>query len=139
MTRVEELSNIKNLFSDIFVSCFLDSIIMFVSIIILFLINKEMSFILFVFLVVYGFLGYFFSKISYRKVLENIEYQTDFNSKLIESIDMIISIKHLNIVDKILNKLEYSLSKYFLNNFQFNSFFNTYYNKRFYDRILCVY
>jgi len=127
MTRVEELSNIKNLFSDIFVSCFLDSIIMFVSIIILFLINKEMSFILFVFLVVYGFLGYFFSKISYRKVLENIEYQTDFNSKLIESIDMINSIKHLNIVDKILNKLEYSLSKYFLNNFQFNSFFNTYY------------
>ena len=124
VTRVGELSNIKSLFSDIFVSGFLDSIMMFISIIILYIINKDLFLILILFLIIYIILGLFISKYMYKKVLENINYQTDFNSILVESIDMFESIKNLNVFKVILRKIENSLSKYLLNNYEFNSFYN---------------
>ena len=124
VTRVGELSNIKNLFSDIFVSCFLDSMMMFISIAILYVINKELFFILVLFLIIYIFGGLIVSKITYKKVLQNIDYQTNFNSILVESIDMFESIKNLNVFKIVLRKIENNLSKYLLNNYEFCSFFN---------------
>lgn len=124
MTRIEELANIKGLFSEIFVSAFLDSLMMFLSIIILWIINKKLFIILLVFLVIYGLLGFFVSKKLYKKVLENINYQTNFNSLIVESIDMIESIKNLNVENIMLHKQEKCLSKSLFNNYKFSSFIN---------------
>lgn len=124
VTRVGELANIKSLFSDIFVSGFLDSIMMFISIMILYTINKDLFLILIVFIILYIILGLFISKFMYKKVLENINYQTNFNSVLVESIDMFESVKNLNVFKIILRKIEESLSKYLLNNYEFSSFYN---------------
>lgn len=124
ITRVNELSSIKNLFSDIFISCFLDSIMMLISIVILYIINKKLCLILILFIVIYLILGIFVSKIMYKKILRNINYQTDFNSFLVESVNMFESIKNLNVVKIILLKIEKILSKYLYNNYEFNSFFN---------------
>lgn len=124
MTRVDELANIKSLFSDIFVSCFLDSIMLLLSIIILYIINNDLCFILLIFIIIYWLFGLVSSKIMYKKILENIDYQTEFNSKLTENINMFDSIKHLNITNIFLKKLEYALSKCLLSNYKFNNFFN---------------
>ena len=124
MMRVEELSNIKSLFSDIFISCFLDSTMILLSIISLIFLNKDLSIVLFLFIIVYSVLCLVVSKMTYKKILENIDYQTNFNSKLLENIEMVDSIKHLNITNIILEKIEYVLSKCLLCNFKFNSFFN---------------
>ena len=124
MTRVDELANIKSLFSDIFVSTFLDSIMMFASIIILYNLNKDLFIILFISILIYSILGFIFSKITYKKVLENIDYNTEFNSKLLESVEMINSIKHLNVIKTFLKRIEYSLAKCFLCNYKVNNFFN---------------
>ena len=124
VTRISELSNIKSLFSDIFISCFLDSLMAIISIVILFMINHKLSYILIICIVIYTIYSIIISKIIYKKVLENINYQTDFNSLTIENISMFDSIKNLNITDNILIKLEKSLAKYLFNNYHFNSFFN---------------
>jgi len=124
MTRIDELGNLKSLFSDIFVSCFLDSIMIIISIIILYLLNNELTIILLLFILFYIMVGIIFSKITYKKVLENINFQTDFNSKVLESVEMIESIKHLNIINTFLEKIEYVLSKCILFNYKFNNFFN---------------
>lgn len=124
MTRVDELANIKSLFSDIFVSCFLDSIMIFVSAIILFFINKELSIILFLFITIYIIFGFLTNKMVYEKVLKSINYQTNVNSVILENIEMIDSIKHLNILTIILKKIEYVLSKKLLYNFKFNNLLN---------------
>ena len=124
VTRISELSNIKSLFSDIFISCFLDSLMAIISIVILFMINHSLSYILIICIVIYTIYSIIISKIIYKKVLENINYQTDFNSLTIENISMFDSIKNLNITDNLLIKLEKSLSKYLFNNYHFNSFFN---------------
>lgn len=124
MTRLDELANIKSLFTDIFISTILDSTMMILSIIVLFFINKELTIILLVFMITYFLLGLMYSKIIYQKALSNINYQTDYNSVVLESIDMINSIKNLNVIDIFLEKIEYVLSKYLFNNYKFSNFFN---------------
>ncbi len=124
ISRVEELGSIKNLFSDIFVTCFLDSFMMLISIIILYMINGSLANILLLFIIIYSIFGYLFSKMMYKKVLENIDYNANFNSVLIENVKMFDSIKHLQVTDIILNKIEFALAKYLLSNFKFTSFYN---------------
>lgn len=124
MTRIDELSNIKSLFSDIFISCFLDSLMMIISIIILFFISKNLSLILLVFIIIYILYGLFISKIIYKMVIKSIDYKTEVNSVLLDGVLMVESIKHLNIIDKILKKIEYVLARNLLYDYKFNSFFN---------------
>lgn len=124
VTRMGDLANIKSLFSDIFVSCFIDLLLALISIVILYLINKELFFILLAFIVLYSVLGIIVSKITYKKILKNIDYQTEFNSVIVECVDMFESIKNLNVFKIVLTKIEKSLSKYLLNNYEFSGFFN---------------
>ncbi len=124
ISRVNELGNIKDLFSDIFVFGILDSSLMIISFIVLYIINKNLSKILLLFIIIYFILGIFISKITYKKVLENIDYQTEFNSVLLESVEMIDSVKNLNVINIILNKIEKVLAKFLYNNYLFNEFFN---------------
>lgn len=124
ITRVDGLANIKELFSDIFISGVLDTFVMIISFIVLYIINKKLSGILLIFIIIYFIFGLIISKITYRKVLENINYQTEFNSELVENIDMLESIKNLNVTNIILNKIEKILAKFLYNNYLFNCFFN---------------
>jgi len=124
VTRIGELSNIKSLFTDIFVTLSIDSIMLLISIVILYIISKKLSIILFMFLFIYIIIGIISNKIMYKKVLENINYQTDFNSLVVENIDMFESIKNLNIVNIILKRIEKKLSKFLLNNYYIVNCFN---------------
>ena len=124
MTRISELSSIKDLITDIFVTVFLDSIMMLISLVILYFINKELSVILFIMMIIYCLMGIFFSKRIYKRIFTIINYQTDFNSVLTESVEMLESIKHLNVTNKFLKKIEYSLSKLLLSNFKFSQYIN---------------
>ena len=124
ITRIDEVGNIKSLFTDIFVSCFLDSTMACISILILFFMNKELTIILFIFIALYSILGIFFSKIIYQKVLQKINYQTEYNSVILESLEMINSIKNLNIINVFLEKIEFVLSKCLFYNFKLNNFLN---------------
>ena len=124
MTRINDLSNIKNLFSEIFVSCFLDTLMMISSTFILFIINKKLLLILIIFMLIYLVYGFFISKIIYKNILQNIDYQTDFNGITLENINGLSSLKNLNILDNGLRRIEQSLAKYLYHNYKFNNLFN---------------
>ena len=124
VTRINDLNNIKSLFSEIFVTGFLDSLMMLSSTIILYTISPKLLGILLIFIIVYFIYSYIISKIIYRKVLENINYQTEFNSLITEDINNLESIKNLNLMDLCLFKIEKVLSRYLLNSYKFNNLFN---------------
>ncbi len=125
ITRINDLNNIKSLFSDIFVSGFLDTLMMLSSTIILYIISKKLFLILFIGMIIYMIFGIYISKIIYHKVSENIDLQTAFNSLITESITGLESLKNLNIIKEWLFKIEKTLAQFFFHNYEFNSSFNT--------------
>ena len=97
-TRYNEIQNIKDLISEIFTTVFLDLILSLVFLVILFLLNNQLFFILCLILIIYSLIGFLISPEIYRRILRNIEYETDFNTSLIEKISGIDTIKNLNVI-----------------------------------------
>lgn len=124
MTRVNELINIKGLFTEIVITCLLDLLLIICSIPILYSINSNLFFILFFIVIIYLFVGGITSKIIYKMVYRNIDYETEFNSTLIENITLINSIKNLNQTKSSLRKIETKLSTFLYDNFKLMKFLN---------------
>ena len=124
ITRVNELGNIKSLFTEIFISCILDFLLMFASVPLLISISKDLFLALFLCLILYLFIGLISSKIVFKKAYHNIELEANFNNNLLENINMINSIKNLNVTSSRLKKIEESLSKFLYDTFLLSSFLN---------------
>ena len=124
VTRVNELNEIKTLFTDIFLTIILDSTLTLSSMFILLLISKELFFILCLALLLYLIICLVFYKLNHKKIMQNIEYETEFNTTLIENINMISSIKNLNTLDLNEQQVENKLIKFLKDNFVLTNFFN---------------
>ncbi len=124
ISRISELSSLKSLFTNLFIDITLNTLLILISIIILSFIKGNLTIILSIFLFVYAIIGFLIGKNIYQKVLENIVYQTNFNSEIVEDITNLESIKNLNIKNIILTRNEKVLAKYFLNSWEFNNFLN---------------
>lgn len=124
LTRVKELSNIKSLFTEIFVENILDFMLMFASVPLLISISGKLFFVLFLSVLLYLLLGVVSSKMIYKKAYQNISLEADFNNALIEDVKMIHSIKNLNLTDFILEHVEEKLVLFLKDNFKVNSFLN---------------
>lgn len=120
MVRMKELANIKEVFSEIFITILLDSILAFSVGIILFHIHKTLFFLLCLFVFVYVLVGILFGKIIYKKALKVNEADVDFESIVVENIDSFISLKNLNLVKKMLQKMEVHLFKYLGKSYDLN-------------------
>ena len=124
ISRVNELVNIKNLWTNIFITCILDFFLMLASIPLLININISLFLILFLTIIIYLIIGIISSKLIYKKAIKNIELETNFNNTLLEDINMINSIKNLNITNLRLKNIEYSLTKYINDTFKLSLFLN---------------
>lgn len=124
VSRVEELNEIKNLATEIFVNFILNSILIIGAIVVLFIISSKLFLCLCFIVLLYLIIGLIFSKILYQKIKRGIEYSTEFNTVLVEHVDMNYSIKNLNLVSKFLYFLESKLIKMLRNSFQLNQFMN---------------
>jgi len=124
VTRVTEINDLKILFTDFLITIFLDSILALTSMILLFIISKEMFFILCFSLLLYLLVGLIFNKINYDKIRLNIECETEFNTTLIENLNMFTSIKNLNTSNLNLNHIENKLMNFLKNNFALANFLN---------------
>lgn len=120
MVRLKELEGIKNVFSEIIITVFLDSILAFSVGILLLKINKTLFFILCLFVFIYALLGMFFSKIIYKKALILQEKEVDFESCVVENIDSMISLKNLNLIKHLFKKVEINLFKFLTNSYDLN-------------------
>ena len=124
VTRVNELSNIKSLFTEIFVSFILDFLLMFASVPLLMSISKNLFLALFLCLILYLIIGLISSKLIFKKAYHNIELEANFNNTLLENINMINSIKNLNLTDSCLKSIEKSLCNFLYDNFLLSNFLN---------------
>ena len=122
ITRVSELANIKNLFTEIFITCLLDFALMLTSLPLLYSISNKLFLALFLSLLLYLVVGIITSKIIYQKAYQNIELEAEFNNVLLENVQMLSSIKNLNVIDNRLSKLETSLSALLYDNFKLGKF-----------------
>ena len=124
VTRIDELSDTKSLFSEIFSTFILNMILIFGAIVTLFLINSKLFFLLCLIIVIYIIIGVIFSKGIYRKIKDTIDATTDFNTALIENVDMNYSIKNLNLVREFIYRIENKLILMLKSNFSFVSVLN---------------
>ena len=124
--RVDELNNVKELFSDVFIFIFLDCILALSTLIILININLNLTLITCGMLIVYGIFGFMISPTIKKKAEENIDLETQYKSSLIESISGIQSIKNLNKSNYFLNKLIVKLIIYLRQTFKISHLFNKY-------------
>ncbi len=122
ITRVNEISNIKDLFSEIFVSCTLNLILSIGSLVCLFYIDMRLCLVLCLIILIYIILSLVTNSYIYKRIKQNINFQTIVNAKLIERLDMIHSIKNLDRTDKVLNDLEKDICNLLYDHFSFSKF-----------------
>ena len=124
ITRVQDLNNIKNLFSEVLINIILDISLIISSSIFLYVISNELFFILCIISLLYIFIGIISSPILNRKINNNIDLETEFNSSLSETIDSLETIKNLNVTNIHSNNLISNYTSYITSLFNFNKFYN---------------
>lgn len=124
ITRVQDLNSIKNLFSEVLINVILDISLIVCTSVFLYFINNELFFILCIISLLYISIGFISSPILNRKINNNIDLETEFNSYLGETIDSIETIKNLNITEKQNIKTSLNYNDYILNVFKLNRFYN---------------
>lgn len=124
ITRINELNNIKDLFSEIFITIILELSLSICSIYILYNINNRLFFILCIVCIIYIIVGLIFNPFIYKKINDNIDSETEFNSLTIEKISNIDTIKNLNLSKLSIQELEDSYIKYLSNSFDYTLFIN---------------
>ena len=127
LTRIQEMNSIKNLFTKVIISITLDTFLILATCMFLPLISKKLFLILCITATIYVLVGILTSSIIYRKINDNIDSETEFNSELVEKIDGIESIKNLDYNDQILKKITNKYVDYEKTNFSLNIFQNKLY------------
>lgn len=118
VSRIQDLSEIKNLLSDFFTNILLNTILVIGSMGVLYYISSKLFLVLCLVAFIYVIVGFIFSKLIYRKVRDNINATTSFNSSLVENIEANTSIKNLDLVSNFIRYLEEKLVIMFRSNFK---------------------
>ena len=124
LSRVGELTNIKGLLTEVFITYTLDFLLVVITAFLLFSINNKLFLILFLITCLYLIIGLLTKKSIFEKAYQNITIESEFNNVTLENIKMINSIKNLDAMDYTLKKEEKNLVEYLYDNFKINAFLN---------------
>lgn len=124
LSRVNELTSIKGLITEIFITYTLDFLIVVITTFLLIRISSKLFLILFLTTIFYLFVGIITKKSIFEKAYQNISIESEFNNTVLENIKMINSIKNLDAVDSTLNKIERKLTHYLYDTYKVNTILN---------------
>lgn len=124
MSRVNELTSIKGLITEVFITYTLDFLLVVITIFLLFSICSKLFLILFLTTAVYLFIGILTKKSIFEKAYQNLSLEAEFNNNVLEDVKMITSIKNLDALDITLKKLESKLTEYIYDSYKTNIFLN---------------
>lgn len=124
VSRINELSTIKEFIVDLFLLFTLDILVAILITPLLFKINKTLFIILLIELILYLITNLITTKVIYKKVYQNITYNSEFSSILLDDISTFNSIKNLSLVNNHLKVVEKSLTNYLYDTFKLNNFLN---------------
>ena len=130
LTRVKDINNIKELFSNILITLFLEFFLAICSILILFVLNIKLAIIVIIILILYLIITILTSSSIYRKSNDIIELETEFNASLSENVERLNTINNLNITNYIFNKIRKIFYGYQNGSFDYQLFLNNYYTIR---------
>lgn len=126
ISRINEISNIKEAFSEIIISSTLELLLSLFSLIVLFIINFKLALILCLIIIIYIISTCALNPYLYKRIKKNIDYESNVNASIIENINMLNSIKNLGKEQYALNKIENSLGNLLYDNYDFASKINSY-------------
>lgn len=124
LSRVNELTSIKGLITEIFITYTLDFLMVVITTFLLISISSKLFLILFLTTIFYLFVGIITKKSIFEKAYQNISIESEFNNTVLENIKMINSIKNLDAVDGTLNKIERKLTHYLYDTYKVNTILN---------------
>lgn len=124
LSRVNELTSIKGLITEIFITYTLDFLLVVITTFLLIRISSKLFLILFLTTIFYLFVGIITKKSIFEKAYQNISIESEFNNTVLENIKMINSIKNLDAVDGTLNKIERKLTHYLYDTYKVNTILN---------------
>lgn len=124
LSRVNELTSIKGLITEIFITYTLDFLIVVITTFLLIRISSKLFLILFLTTIFYLFVGIMTKKSIFEKAYQNISIESEFNNTILENIKMINSIKNLDAVDDALKKIERKLAHYLYDTYKVNTILN---------------
>lgn len=123
LSRINDLSYLKNYISKIIITIFLDSFTFVVSFIIIYSISSKILFILLLTDLLYFLVIISFNKIVKRNTIINQENNASVNNQIIESVSAFETVKGLNIEDNMIFKFSKIYSKT-LNNLYYSEKIN---------------
>ena len=125
ISRINDLFYIKNVVSKMITTIFLDTILSFAVLIVLFMINKTMTTILFIIIIIY-FLIFIVYKNTIKETINSIQVENaKVNSLLVESINSYETIKGLNLETSFKNKINNQYLKTIDSNLTLTKIINT--------------
>lgn len=124
VSRINDLSNIKESFSNIIMYLFVDSILVIFVFFCLIRINLSLTFITLVMLILYLLIIKVFSPFIRKKILILQEHSSQVNLSLIESLESVETMKGLCLEDNFYNKFIDTYHTLINKNYKFLNFFN---------------
>ena len=111
VTRINELNDIEDLLSKIVIGFVLDGLLVINSGIILLFINRQISLVVFITLLLYFLVSLTTAKRINYKLIKWINKDTEYNEVLLDAIDMYPSINHLQVKNEANENLIYHLDE----------------------------
>lgn len=105
ITRINDISNIKDFIGKVFLTLFVDLMLMIFVLIVLFSINVKLTIITILISIIYCIIIIIYNKIIHKYVKESYNEASNVNSYLVETVNSIDTIKGLNIEEYVCNKL----------------------------------
>lgn len=111
ITRINELKELKEFLIDLFVTFFLEGLLVIASSGILFFINQKLFFLILITYGLYTIISFLFANGINLKIRRWMDSETEYNTCLLENIEMASSINNLQIKPQVNLLLEYKLSQ----------------------------
>ena len=124
LSRVNDLTSIKGLITEVFITYTLDFLLVVITTFLLISISSKLFLILFLTTVFYLLIGIITKKSIFEKAYQNISIESEFNNVILENVKMINSIKNLDLVDNTLKKIETKLVEYLYDTYKVNVVLN---------------
>ena len=124
MSRISDLSDIKNVIGQIFMTCFVDAILVVFVFFTLNNINSTLTMIGIIMIIMYFIVIKIFNKIFNYYIKKYQELNANINSYMVESISNIDSIKFLSLEDIVSNNMDVKYNKYLNNSYKFERIYN---------------
>ena len=124
ITRFSELGDIVNYLPEMIIHIFLDLIICVITFIFASLISYKLSLLVFILMIIYVVINILFKNPTLKKINNNINVSSEFNTKVIDSVNSLASAKYLNNEFNMEQRVKKSCYDFLYDNEKINKYFN---------------